>query len=124
MRSIFENIGMTREHHTLAQRAAEESFGSLRVPASFGAERLNFDPLAACDHSPGLRGLFNPRAPSARTSSRRLVRDHPIDRATGVNPRRISMDLDQRAVGKLQQTLLLGFEHRLVLLESPGNFFE
>ncbi len=28
MRSIFENIGMTREHHTLAQRAVEESFGS------------------------------------------------------------------------------------------------
>ena len=116
---------MTREHHTLAQRAVEESFGSEGYRRHFGAERLNFDSLAACDHSPGLRGgRFNPRAPAAGTSSRQLVRDQPIDRATGVNPRRISMDLDQWAVGKLQQTLLLGFEHRLVLLESPGNFFE
>ena len=102
MRSIFENIGVTREHHTLAQRAVEESFGS--------------------EGTGVISELRDSR--SARTSSRQLVRDHPIDRATGVNSCRISMDLDQWAVGKLQQTLLLGFEHHFVLLESPGNFFE
>ena len=61
---------------------------------------------------------------AASDIARELYLALSIDRATGVNPRRISMDLDQRAVGKLQQTLLLRFEHRLVLLESPGNFFE
>ena len=51
MRSIFENISVTRLNNTLIQRAAEESFGSEGYRRHFGAARLNFNPLA------GLRSL-------------------------------------------------------------------
>ena len=39
-----------------------------------------------------------------------------------MNPCRIAVNFDQRPVGKLEQSLLLSFEDRLVLFESPGDF--
>lgn len=72
----------------------------------------------------GQKPGFGDSAAGGRCGCRVLLGEQPLDGAPRMNPRAVTVDIDQRSAGRVVETRLLRLDDRLVLIEGVSDLVE